>query len=438
MLNEDLKELHKKIKKLNSINVFEGKYVVIFGAAAVAKVLKNCLLEYGIKIDAVIDNDKKKIGKVCLGLEVKKPDDLLKADVSNIVVIIYSVFYRDMEYQLLKMGLNKQQILNVGSNYFRSDESIYYYIKYSIFMLLGNKYYGQIMSKYQGNTTVFICPYTGTGDVYLVGLYFYQYLKRENINNYVFIVVNNACKKVAQIFNIHNIEVMTSKAVGKLIGARMFTEKLDSIVVLNDSWASVYTNPLQWIRGYKGLNFNEMFRNFVFDLSDNVEYEQPKYELNQKEVDKFFIENKLLHGRTVVLSPYSNTLFELPEEIWEGIALLFQKEGFTVCTNSCGPKEPPITGTVPVFFSLTQAKPILDIAGYFIGVRSGLCDIISGSSCKKVIFYEKDGYFYQSSTYEYFSLRKMGLTDEVLEIEYSYSDNNLNILQMVKKYCFYE
>lgn len=435
MFADDLKKLDKKIKKLYSKKIFNDKYIVIFGAAAITKVLRKSLLEYGIKINAIIDNDKRKIGKECLGLKVIKPEDLLEKDISSVVVILYSIFYEDMEYHLGKLGFKKQQIINVSPKNYLSDESLFYYLKNSLSMLSGCYYYRRINKKYPNNQAIFICPYTGTGDVYLVGLYFYQYLTVNNIDDYVFIVVNNACKKVAQIFSIQNIEVMPSEDVGKIIGARMFTEKLDSIVILNDSWSSVYTNPIQWIRGYKGLNFNEMFRNFVFGFSDEVDYNLPEYVIEQENIHNFFKENGLIPAKTIVLSPYSNTLFELPGQLWEEIVLLFQKRGFTVCTNSCGPNEPTIKGTAPVFFPLTIAKDVLDAAGYFIGVRSGLCDVISSSSCKKVIFYERDGFFYQSTTFEYFSLSKMGLCDDVLEIEYKYSDNRFTLLESIKNFC---
>jgi hypothetical protein len=80
--------------------------------------------------------------------------------------------------------------------------------------------------------------------------------------------------------------------------------------------------------------------------------------------------------------------------------------------------EKPVAGTSAVFFQLNQAIAFMDAAGYFIGVHSGLCDIISSSTCKKVILYEKDGLFYKSSQYEYFSLAKMGLCDDAVEVKY--------------------
>jgi len=55
--------------------------------------------------------------------------------------------------------------------------------------------------------------------------------------------------------------------------------------------------------------------------------------------------------------------------------------------------------------------------------------VISSSSCKKVIIYEKDGLFYKSSQFDYFSLKKMGLCDDVIELEY-HDD--------LKKSCFRE
>jgi hypothetical protein len=78
----------------------------------------------------------------------------------------------------------------------------------------------------------------------------------------------------------------------------------------------------------------------------------------------------------------------------------------------------------------------MDAAGYFIGVRSGLCDVISTSSCKKVILYEKDGLFYKASQYEYFSLEKMGLCNDAIEIEYrdDLKDSVLNKIFDVLKY----
>ncbi|GAA4725985.1 hypothetical protein [Brevibacillus fulvus] len=434
MLDEDLKILQKKIRKLHAKGCFQQKTVLLFGAATIAKTLKDCLLEHGVHVSGIIDNDPNKIGKNCLGIKVQKPEDLLKGDISNTVIVFSSLYQKEMTHQLRKLGFQDQQILNVSLKDSFSDESLPSMIRYGLHVIQGHRYYKQIRKKYSQDHKIFVCPYTGTGDVYLVGLYFYQYLRQKNINEYVFVVVNQACKKVAQIFGIQNIEIMPFKSVGKMIRARLFVDELDSLIILNDSWTAVYTNPIQWLRGHNGLNFNDMFRHFVFELPDDATFAFPQETAGEQEVLQIFEENGLTPGKTLVLSPYSNTLFELPQRLWEVIADHYREQGFSVCTNSSGPKEPPISGTTPVFFPLTQAKAFTDMAGYFIGVRSGLCDIVSQSSCKKVVFYEKDGVFFQSSTFDYFSLKHMGLSEDVLEIEYNYTDEEEAVLAEVKRY----
>ena len=37
---------------------------------------------------------------------------------------------------------------------------------------------------------------------------------------------------------------------------------------------------------------------------------------------------------------------------------------------------------------------------------------------KKVILYEKDGFFYKCSPFDYFNLKKMGLCNDAVELEY--------------------
>jgi hypothetical protein len=246
-------------------------------------------------------------------------------------------------------------------------------------------------------------------------LFLNEYLKRENITDYVFAVVNNACRRVAEMFGIKNIEVLPHRVGDDIISLERATGKNLNIVILNDGWLG---DPLQWLRGYKGLNFERMFRYFVFDHNDDVPHELPPKEYHGREIDALFEKYGLIKGRTVVLSPYSNTLFELPDDFWESIAGHFGETGYTVCTNCAVPSERPVRGTKAIFFPLGLAIDFLDAAGLFIGVRSGLCDIISSSTCRKVILYDKDGFFYKCSPYEYFSLERMGLCGDAIEIEY--------------------
>jgi len=297
---------------------------------------------------------------------------------------------------------------------FKIDDSLFIFAYITATKLRGLYWYRKITRGHSKECKIFIAPYTGIGDIYLTGLFFNEYVRRNGITDYVFAVVSNACSKVAEMFDIRNVVVLPPKVSDDIISLEHSTGQNLNIITLNDGWMG---DPLQWLRGYKGLNFERMFRYFVFGFEDSVPYELPPHKDYGKEIDDLFEKYELIKGKTVVLSPYSNTLFDLPDDVLETIVDYCNKRGYAVCTN-CAGKEKPVAGTKAVFFPLNQAIWFMDVAGYFVGVRSGLCDVISSSSCKKVVLYEKDGLFYKSSQFEYFSLKKMGLCDDAAEIEY--------------------
>jgi hypothetical protein len=431
MDNYEIMRIKRKINRLINRRLLDGKYIVLFGASAASKEVKTCLRERGINPHAVIDNDERKVGKECLGLTIQKPEALLSPFNDSVAILLCSAgFYREMTLQLNVLGYrNNKHIFCLN---FKTDESLPIFFYNIARMSRGWFAYRRLIQKSSGGQILFIAPYTGTGDIYLVGLFFQEYLKRNNITQYTFIVVSGACRKVAEMFGIQNIKVVSRLLVDDIINCDRALRAGWPLVILNDSWAAEYTNLLQWIRGYKDLSFDKMFRYFVFGFNDDVAYQLPPPASSKTDIETLFRKHGLAEGRTVVLSPYSNTLFELPDDVWKTVVDYCKQRGYTVCTNCAGAGETPIEGTAAVFFPLGQAIEFLNAAGYFIGVRSGLCDIISSSSCKKIILYEKDGFFYKCSPYDYFSLRKMNLCDDAVELEYG-SDRKDKVLDEILK-----
>ncbi len=410
--------LRKKLVKTIGKGMLEKKRIVLFGASIASKEVKNCLVEYGYVPFAVVDNDTRKIGKECLGLTVQEPEKLLLPfDDSYAILICSGGFYREMLFQLGEMGYRKNK--QVFALNFNIDDSLTIFAYYTALKIRGLFLRWRLMKNLPDDTFMFVAPYTGIGDIYLVGLFFNEYLKRNNIKKYVFVVVNKACKKVAEMFNIENIKIVKSNHAEDLVNLNKGLGTKFKIVTLNDSWSS---DAIQWIRGYKNLDFAKMFRYFVFNFDDSVQYELPPRKDWKCEIDELFQRHNLIKGKTVILSPYSNTLFELPDDFWEAMVLHCKVLGYSVCTNCAAKSEKPVKGTETVFFPLGMAVDFVEAAGYFVGIRSGLCDIISSAKAKKIILYEKDGYFYKSSPYEYFSLKKMGLCEDAIEIEYNSSE----------------
>mgnify|MGYP003299890147 CR=1 FL=1 len=411
MYDRELERVEKKIFQIVKSGRLNGKKVFLFGVSDNTRQIIQMLRETGITPQNVIDNDISKQHSYCGGIKVvgiQCPQD------DKNVYIIYSAYWREMIAQLYHLGIKKRNILLL----YRKPGTIWKLIGYTYF---GKYLYKKLVDEY-GDVPVFVCPYTGTGDIYLIGTFWEQYLKKNNIEDYVFVVITGACKKVANLCNIKNVHLVEKKwHVSVMLNYYMLCPEETKIKVLNDSWGQIHTNQIEWFRGYKGLYFTKLFKEYVFNLSD-VQPKHPILEDVSTEIESIALDKNLIKGKTVILSPYSNTLSDLPVSFWEKIAVAIKRKGLIVCTNSSGKGEPAINGTIPVFFPLNIAPQFIQWAGYFIGVRSGFCDIISSSDAKKIILYDKRNRFYMGSAYEYFSLKDMGLADDVIEILYDSID----------------
>ncbi|MEK4653522.1 hypothetical protein [Niallia sp. FSL W8-0954] len=82
-------------------NFINGKKVIIFsssnGGQSVAEKIKNNFAYY-------IDNNKKKQGEIINGKEVKSPECLKDENYNNIIILIASIYKKEISIQLRKMG----------------------------------------------------------------------------------------------------------------------------------------------------------------------------------------------------------------------------------------------------------------------------------------------------------------------------------------------
>ena len=432
MDKRETEELCRRLSGLERRGVFRGGRIVLFGVCLETRDIMKALRGLGLAPDAIVDNDSRKAGSDCLGLKVANAADRLAPFDRDARVLVYAPrFYREIVHQLRLLGYEYGK--QVFCLHFRTDESLFSLLRTLVDILRGWRAYGRIVRKYSRRRVVFIAPYAGVGDVYLAGLFLPGLLRRLNIDEYALVVLNQACRQVAEMFGLSNIEVLPRHEADGIINCERAFRTGWPIHVLNDSWLVEHTNPIHYLRGYKGLDFASMFRYFVFGLDDRAAWELPANTGGGKAADLFFRQG-LPPGRTVVISPRSNTLFEPPASFWNAIIEHCQAAGYAVCTNCGSPDEPPLEGTRAAHFPLDAAVGFLNLAGCFIGVRSGLCDVVSSSSCKKAILYKKNGSFGNGTAYNYFSLKKMGLCPDALELEYAdgdYGDVLAKIMELV-------
>ena len=417
MFDYKLAQVEKKIYQLFCRGIFQNKKMYLFGVSENTRQIIQILRSYHLEPVNVLDNDKTRQNTYCKGIQVISVENVENIQDAQNLYIVYSAYWSEMTAQLRRKGVKKENIRMLYR-----EESLVERLGYAC---LGKHIYKKLMDKY-GELPIFICPYTGTGDIYLIGTFWKQYVEKKHLEDYIFLVISKACEKVAQLFEIKNVEVFEKKAEScYLIQYYMLCPEKVNLKILNDSWAQIHTNPLEWFRGYKGLEFTELFRRFVFELPDTAKPEHPVFKNVDQELEPLFREYRLEPGNTVVLSPYSNTLEDLPREFWNALARRLKQAGFKVCTNSSGDTEPAAEGTIPVFFPLNIAPQWIEKAGYFIGVRSGFCDVISGAKAKKIILYGSQDRFFNGSAYEYFNLKDMGLCEDAIEIQFERGDKNL-------------
>jgi hypothetical protein len=413
--------LRRQARRVGRRRALRGKKAVLFGASVLAAQVKDELERHGVPIHAVIDNDPDKIGRNYQGLLVQSPEEvLLPFSDEYVVIVVAFAAAREMLHQLETLGYRKRRQAFVLTP-LHLDESLKSFVRFAPHLLRGRLTYRKLT---RGNreSTLFIAPYAGTGDMYLIELFLQSFVEREAIRDYTLAVASNACAQVARMMGESRVAVADQQALNSVISyGRLIRASPNSIVVLNDGWMGA---PTEWLRGYKGLNFEKMFRHTVFGLGDEVALQIPRASASNEEVLRLFDEQGLVPGRTVVLSPYANTLFHVPDQsFWARVAARCAERGLTVCTN-CGPKEQPLAGTKAARFPLSLAPDLVETAGYFVGVRSGFCDVVSGTESRKVVLYDREGRFYKGSFHEYFSLSAMGLGRNLREVEYGDGDKD--------------
>lgn len=395
---------------------FEGKKAVIFGCTIFARNIRDALRERGIEIFALLDNNPKKAGKSCLNVDVWLPEDFFARERKGTVIIVCSKYSHEMIQQLLRLGHNEEEILDipVSESSWTFDDSEEDFANKLREVKEGLSLYERIKAEYTNNFFIFLCPYPGTGDIYMACSYFQKYCVQNSISDYVFLVVGENCRRVAELFQIKNIEVVSELEKTRLLQAWEFAgnEKMQLKPLLYWGWR---TKRFLYADKYPDITFHEMFLYDVFGL-DKVEGRKlPTVDRGEEYAKKLFEEKKLRCGRTVILSPYAGSFIsEMGKEEWAGIAKGLMERGYDVCTNCSGKSESPVEGTIPIFFPYYEAVSVVEYAGGFIALRSGLCDIVSSANCKMVIIYETG---FNAARYEFFSLEKLGIKDIVYEYE---------------------
>lgn len=368
-------EMKEKFTQLKTAGVFERNAVVLFGHCNATEELAELFLADGYMVEAILDNSTKKQGMRYKNIPVVAPDWILGR--KNTVTCIVARAYASMKSQLKSMGytgdvyglvdydsfsaysLSRETRCRMGERVRRGEIALEY-----------------MKEKYMGAFRVY-CPFPALGDVFLAMSYLPYFLEREKISRYVVFMVGNACADVAKMFGVKVVEALTQKEMDEQVQAVIYRGDRDSFVAHHDR---PYVVNLRKMLSVRKISFDELYKIGVFGLSGDYKPYFPTELVAYKKLEE------IPAGNAVVLSPYAKSVVNLPGEYWDSIIKYCSKKGYRAYTNVTG-EEKELPGTFRLEVSLSELQSVVERAGTFIGLRSGLCDVLKWADCRKIVLY---------------------------------------------------
>lgn len=422
-------DIEKRVGRLARKGTFDDKKIVLFGASVTDGRCKRWLEDRGFAVDAIIDNSSEKVGREYLGLTVQTPEEVLAPfDKDRVIVITSPTYWSEMTHQVVQMGYSKRtQVFSVGA--LPPKTAWWVFLRRLAPVAKGAIALRKLAHGADGKRTVFLTPVPPAGDVYVECLFIREYVRKNNVQRFVIAVPNGACRRMVELFGFDDVVVLDEDVLWHIVDyARVARRGAEDLVVMH--YPSLNGSVAQ-MQGYNGLNFEKMFRYASFDLDDDVPHDVPSSGSDPAAAPAALLSNGLRPGRTVILAPYARSLVHgHDEQFWNSLAADLTARGYDVCTSGFGPEEPAVAGTVLLQFPFSQAVQFVESAGFFVGLRSGLCDVISPARAVKVILHER-GPWFKTSMFEMFSLNAMDLCDDAVELEFSSSEIDLVLDEVV-------
>lgn len=371
------REMKENLERLSADGTFIEREIYIFGHCNASEELADLMIEKGYHVAAVLDNNPAKQGGEYQGIPIISPLEITQGDMARMLICIVSRAYEPMARQLREMGysgrVEKLADYNTFAEYSLSQETI---ARKRERAMRGVGILGRVRAAYPQCFLV-ICPFSALGDVYYTMAYLPYYLEKKKIGHYAVVTVGRACAEVARMFGCGDPAVLSQKDMDELVQAVLFTGAQDAFISHHDR---PYTNLLMKALYVKLIPFEQIYRCGVFGLEPGCRPYAPAMRR------AFPGKDRIQKGRAAILAPYAKSVAGIPAEVWEEIISYYKEKEYQVYTNISG-GETALPGTEPLTAELAEFQSAVEQAGTFIGVRSGLCDVVREASCRKIVLF---------------------------------------------------
>lgn len=389
--------------------LLQNKNIYLFGHCNATEQLADELLEKGYEIAAILDNSEVKQGKEYRGISIQCPSVIKEAKNDEAIVLIVTRFYEEMKAQLRELGFQGEVVklldYNTYAEYSLSEDTME---RKRARVNHGIEVIRSIEERHPGCFRIF-CPLVALGDVYFCMSYLPHFMEKRGIEKCVICVASMGCGKVASLFGQEHIEVLSQYDLDAAIQASLYTRDLNSFIAHQDRPYVVNLHKALYV---KQIPLEQIYACGVFGLPKSCKPYEPQ---NWKEYEGI---EEIIPNKTVILSPYAKSVTTLSDKIWEDIVEDYADRGYLIYTNVTG-DEKPLKGTKAISPDITQMKSVVERAGTFIGIRSGLCDVIRTAKCKKIALYPD--YYYCDTKWKAIDMYKIeGFENIVVEEDFQW------------------
>ncbi|MBP3805779.1 MAG: hypothetical protein J6I76_18170 [Oribacterium sp.] len=431
---ENLKRLSDKGVVGNSESVgMSAAPVFLFAHCEATMELADELIKLGVKPAGILDNNPNKYGLAYKGIPVCEPKTAVRdadddrAEVTggkagkDTIILIVSRFYEQMASQMRGLGftgrIEKLTDYNTYAEYSLSPDTL---ISKSERLKRGLDRLREIKASYPGYFIV-LCPFPALGDIYFCMSYLKPYLetigcnknydeycgKSDRMDKYkcLVCVVGNAQRQVAELFDYAEVLKLDQKEMDEAIQAIIYTDDSDCYIAHQDR---PYVVDLHRALYKKCIPLEIIYKCGIFGLPKDtcptlpIRWENFKYlhgclgDVTESNSEKNYMDWNT-GTNAAIISPYAKSVASLPETLWTDIVDDLTKQGYELFTNVVG-DEKPLPNTQPISPTIAEMKSAVEQAGLFVGIRSGMCDVIKTADCRKIALYPD--YYYSDTKWK--------------------------------------
>ncbi len=380
-------EMLSNLDRLLQNGRIQNKKIYLFGHCNATEELAKLLMEKGFSVEAILDNNEAKQGRRFCGIMVQAPETILAEAAEDTAVCIVARAYAEMADQLKRLGYQGAVYnladYNTYAEYCLSKETIAHK---KIRVEQGIHLLHEMERKYPKCFRI-LCPFAALGDVYYAMSYLPSFLEKRKIyscgfDGCVIGVIGKACAGVADIFGDYQIEVLSQEEMDYMVQAVLYTKDMGSFIAHQDR---PYVINLHKALYTKCIPLEQIYCCGVYGLPKGARASMPI------RLQPYADLEQIKEGKAVIFSPYAKSVTELPDALWDEMVEVYLNRGYQCFTNVAG-TEKPLIHTMPISPAISEIQSVAERAGTFIGIRSGICDVLKEAKCRKVALYPDYNY----------------------------------------------